>query len=256
MANFNLLQAIPNQQTIQQIAPAAPQNHDGLLGLAQGIKQLVGNREAPQPQQNINLPNPAIDTIKNKIGGNDPFMMGMDLGKFHPDLRATMAGISSVESAGSKNPYMAISAPTRGDRAYGKYQIMGKNIPSWTRQALGKSLTVQEFLSDPTAQEKTTAFQINKSLTNGYSPQDAASIWFSGKPINKAGKVKDVYGTTVPDYVNRFNKGYLQFKVALDDSGHVGLTPPRKDLPGQLRPTGSPPPKQPIPMTPGLLRVL
>jgi len=45
-----------------------------------------------------------------------------------------MRGISEVESGGQADPYRATgpivtSGAYAGDRAYGKYQVMGKNIP-------------------------------------------------------------------------------------------------------------------------------
>ena len=132
----------------------------------------------------------------------------------HPELDYVMAGISNVETGGAKNPYASMSIRSKnGDRAYGKYQIMGNNIPSWTREALGRPMTAQEFLADPQAQEQTAAYQINRNLEK-YSPDDAASIWFSGRPQKKAGNSRDAYGTTVPQYVNKFNQGYLKAKEA------------------------------------------
>ena len=44
--------------------------------------------------------------------------------------------IASIESGGR---YNAMGPRTnKGDRAYGKYQMMGNNIPGWTRMALGR----------------------------------------------------------------------------------------------------------------------
>lgn len=126
-------------------------------------------------------------------------------------LAAVMAGIAGVESGGAKNPYKLLSISSgNGDRAHGKYQIMGNNIPSWTKAALGKSLTKQEFLNSPDAQEKTAAFIIGGYLKH-YSPQDTASMWFSGRPQSKAGNAKDAYGTSVPMYIKAFNKYYNKY---------------------------------------------
>src|SRR5258706_10469967 len=46
----------------------------------------------------------------------------------------------------SSNNYGAVGPSVNGDRAYGKYQVMDFNIPSWTSQYYGKSLTPQQFL--------------------------------------------------------------------------------------------------------------
>lgn len=133
----------------------------------------------------------------------------LDKNSFEYRLCATKNGIAAVESAGAKNPYVLKSKPSRnGDRAYGKYQIMGNNIPSWSKEALGKRLTIQEFLNSPALQEKIVDFHIGRNLKK-YSPQDVACIWFSGRTCKKAGNAKDVYGTSVPQYVAKFNRNYV-----------------------------------------------
>ena len=132
----------------------------------------------------------------------------------NPELQHTLNGISHVETGMEKDPYSSIGKVTKsGDRAYGKYQIMGSNIPKWSRTATGTPLTPQQFLSDPQAQERIAAYIINDYLNQGYSPQDAASMWFTGRPTGKVkGTAKDAYGTTNNQYQKKFNKGYLNSK--------------------------------------------
>lgn len=168
--------------------------------------QAFGQQNKLNPQQLAQLPS-MIQNRTNSASATVP--------NAHPELQSTMAGIYNVETAGAKNPYGSVSIPARdGSRSYGKYQISGKNIPSWTNEALGHPMTAQQFLADPKAQEQTAAFHVNRILSSGNSPQDAASIWFSGRPQRKAGNAKDTYGTTVPQYVNKFNQGYLKSKGA------------------------------------------
>jgi hypothetical protein len=50
-------------------------------------------------------------------------------------LGAAKAAIANNESAGSGG-YSAIGPVVNGDRAYGKYQVMGANIPEWTGSIL------------------------------------------------------------------------------------------------------------------------
>jgi uncharacterized protein (TIGR02594 family) len=167
--------------------------------------QAFGQQAGLNPQQLANLPNHA-QQVPNSVTYSIP--------NAHPELNSTMQGIYGVESQSSKHPYQAVSIPARdGTRSYGKYQINGKNIPSWTKEALGYPMTTQQFIASPEAQEQTAAFHMNKMLNQGYSPQDVASIWFSGRPQKKAGNAKDTYGTSVPQYVNKFNQGYLRAKV-------------------------------------------
>lgn len=122
------------------------------------------------------------------------------------NMPAAKAAVSNIESGGN---YQAVGPVTKsGDRAYGKYQVMGANIPKWTKEVLGKSLTPQEFLLDKDAQEAVFEDQFRRNTEKYGSAQDAASVWFSGKPLAKAGQRADILGTTVPSYVNKFNAVY------------------------------------------------
>jgi len=78
---------------------------------------------------------------------------------------------------------------------------MGANIPSWTKEVLGKAMTPQQFLSDPQAQDKVAIAKIGQSLKKHGTLEDAASVWFTGQPVAKAGNRQDVNGTTAPNYV-------------------------------------------------------
>lgn len=105
-------------------------------------------------------------------------------------LQALKQGIGRVESG---NNYMALGEELKRkggttDRAYGKYQVMGANIPSWTEQALGRKLTPFEFLHSPEAQEAVFENQMINNLHKYGTLQDAASVWFSGRPLAQAQK--------------------------------------------------------------------
>lgn len=118
-------------------------------------------------------------------------------------------GVARVESGGN---YAAIGPAVKRkdgvDHAYGKYQVMGANIPSWTKQALGKSLTIQEFINDPDAQEKVFEDQFTRNIKKYGSLEDAVSVWFSGRPLAQATKAgaRDV-NMGVPEYVQKVMAG-------------------------------------------------
>ena len=121
-------------------------------------------------------------------------------------LAKTMQAIKRIESRGRSD---ALGPATRtGDRAHGLYQVMGANIPSWTEEALGRRLTPEEFLKDEKAQEETAKHRMGLYLKKYNDPAQVASMWFSGRPIEKAGEAADVTGTTVPRYISMFNKYY------------------------------------------------
>lgn len=110
--------------------------------------------------------------------------------------------IAAVESGGR---YGILGPVTRsGDRAYGKYQVMGANIGPWTKEVLGKELTPQQFLADPAAQDAVFKAKFGQAVAKYGNPQDAASVWFSGRPMAKAGSASDGF-STVPQYVAKFN---------------------------------------------------
>jgi hypothetical protein len=130
--------------------------------------------------------------------------------------------IASIESRGSGD-YNALGPQTGGDRAYGRYQVMGKNIPQWTQQALGQALTPEQFLKSPEAQDK-----VFDTIFGGYvkqtgSPQDAASMWFTGKPLAQGANRRDVNGMSGQQYASRFSQalgGGQPVQVA-DASGRI-----------------------------------
>lgn len=119
-------------------------------------------------------------------------------------MGALKSAFAKVESDGSGG-YAAVGPVTRsGDRAYGKYQVMGANIPQWTKEALGYSMTPAEFRASPEAQEKVFEARMGGYLNKYGNVNDAASMWFSGRPMAAAGNASDGYNT-VPQYVAKIN---------------------------------------------------
>lgn len=109
--------------------------------------------------------------------------------------------IAGIESAGSGD-YSALGPVTKtGDRAYGRYQVMGANIPAWTKQALGREMTPEEFLADPRAQDATFD-AIFGGFAKKSGPEGAARQWFTGSPT---GTGSDQLGTSGDEYASRFN---------------------------------------------------
>ncbi|MDO6967020.1 phage tail length tape measure family protein [Rhizobium alvei] len=110
--------------------------------------------------------------------------------------------IAAIESGGN---YGALGPWTNGDRAYGKYQVMGNNIGPWTEQALGQRMTPDQFLANPAAQDAVFNQQFSASMAKYGTPQDAASVWFTGRPQAQGANSADVLGTTGRQYVDKFN---------------------------------------------------
>ena len=130
----------------------------------------------------------------------DPFASGGNTQQVDPYAKS----ISNIESGGR---YDIIGPATRdGDRAIGKYQVMGKNVGPWTKEALGQELTPEQFVSSPDAQEAVFKHKFG-SYVSKYGPEGAARAWFAGEGgMNDMGR-KDVLGTSVADYASKFNRG-------------------------------------------------
>lgn len=109
--------------------------------------------------------------------------------------------IAGIESGGK---YDALGPQTKtGDRAFGKYQVMGANVPEWTKAHLGRPMTPEEFLADPKAQDAVFQGQFGQ-YAQKYGPEGAARAWFAGEGgMNDLGR-KDQLGTSVGQYGQRF----------------------------------------------------
>lgn len=108
------------------------------------------------------------------------------------------AAISKQESGGN---YNAVGVWVSGDRAYGKYQVMGNNIPSWTKAYYGKSLTPQQFLNSPAAQEAVARGKL-QSYWNKYGARGAASAWYSGNASLSESTKPQPGGPSIKEYVD------------------------------------------------------
>jgi hypothetical protein len=130
-----------------------------------------------------------------------------------------------VETSGRKDGYSTVNSIG----AVGAYQVMKANIPSWTKEALGHSLTWQQFRDSPSAQDQVARYKLGKTYAK-YGPEGAAAVWFSGQP-NPNSKASDG-GNTVRQYVN---------KVMGFATGHKGRMPssPAPTSPGAATPEAS-----------------
>lgn len=85
---------------------------------------------------------------------------------------------------------------------------MPGNLPSWSKEALGRVVSEQEFLQSPKIQDAIAQHQMGKIYNQYGTLEDVASVWFSGRPVAKAGNAKDVIGTSVPKYVQNIRSIY------------------------------------------------
>lgn len=111
--------------------------------------------------------------------------------------------ISNIESGGN---YGLLGPLTKsGDRAYGKYQVMGNNIGPWTKEVLGVEMSPKDFLGSPQVQDAVFNQKFNQYVQK-YGPDGAARAWFAGEKGMNNLNAKDSLGTSVADYQKKFDQ--------------------------------------------------
>lgn len=115
--------------------------------------------------------------------------------------------IAGIESGGRYDAVGPVANP-KGQRAYGKYQIMDFNVGPWTQEVLGTAMTPQQFLASPQAQDAVFKAKFGQYAQKYGSPEAAARAWFAGEGgMNNPGAT-DVLGTTVQGYGQKFAQAY------------------------------------------------
>jgi hypothetical protein len=122
-------------------------------------------------------------------------------------LAQPKAAISAIESGSPGGNYQELGPiiPKTGDRAYGRYQVMGANIPDWTEKHFGQRLTPQQFIANPAAQDAVFNGQFGE-YARKYGPTKAAKAWFAGERGMNNPNARDPLGTTVSSYAEQFNR--------------------------------------------------
>ena len=114
--------------------------------------------------------------------------------------------IQGIESSGD----YGIVGPTHPQygRALGAYQVMEANLPKWTKDAIGREVSADEFLSSKDIQDRVFDHRFGGDMAqNGGDPRQAASVWFTGRPINaQSSAAKDSLGTSGSRYLAKFDQ--------------------------------------------------
>lgn len=182
--------------------PASQAFNGNLAGETSGV--LPDMFAAPRPRPAGALPNAFLASPVVMPASERQSILAPGQGM--PSLDAAAHAIGAVESGGSKNPYAEVGPPTRsGDVALGRWQVMSRNLPAFLKQAGLPQMSAADFLRDPQAQR-----QVFDTVFGGYMQKygnfnDAASAWFSGRPMAAAGNSSDGY-TTVPQYIAAANR--------------------------------------------------
>ena len=153
-------------------------------------RKVVGAQNKAIATASSQIPTKPLVSALSSVGGS----ISKVTASIGVSVEELMAGIKHVESRGRYNALGPVTSS--GDRAYGAYQVMGNNIPSWTKELTGTSSSIKEFLRDTSLQDRVAFQQLSKSLDKFGNWQDAASVWFSGQPLAKARTRSDGYNTT------------------------------------------------------------
>ncbi|MEV4228131.1 hypothetical protein AB0J81_13725 [Streptomyces bobili] len=134
-----------------------------------------------------------------------------------PGFEAFLWSLTQQESGGN---YRAVGVWVGNDRAYGRYQVMGNNVPSWTARHYGKRLTPQQFLNNSAAQDAVVRGVLG-GYYKKYGAAGAAAMWYSGQS-----NPNKTYGNPpVKTYVNSVLKraqSYSGQSYSGSSSGYTG----------------------------------
>lgn len=173
----------------------------------QQIKEIIENN----PDLNMFIP---YSQLASQLPAVVPFMR--KYGDSHNGISGTSKTIARMQSSLVGQPSrlsQAIIGKESGGQsgvtnkdsgALGYGQVMPENVPSWTKEALGRSMTPEAFLNDPQAQVRVVNFKIKQyydtAIRQGHPPdiaiRMAAAAWYAG-PGNM-----HLYDNTRPQYTN------------------------------------------------------
>jgi len=174
---------------------------------------------APQeeePRGFMTRPQSRRDAILNRTNFDDTNRPAGPAGSVQPlpEEQAVMQAIKDIESGGGnyevRGPVVQ-SGRYAGERAMGAYQVMPGNLPQWSRQALGREVSETEFMQSKEIQDAIFLDQMRRNYERYGTWEDAASVWFTGRPVSQSQNASDGY-TSAPDYIRRFSSAYNRYR--------------------------------------------
>lgn len=181
------------------------------IGLRQQQLNVFFNQNDNSTEQNVENPYiENIDATQSQV--NVPSFKPQEISTYENipfNINKISEAIGQYESGNKfwKFGNTVKSGRYAGERALGKYQIMPGNLPSWSKEALGREVSQKEFMENEELQDAIAQHQMLKIAKKHNNPIDVASIWLSGRPFGKS-KAKDVNGTNQTTYVKNVMKYY------------------------------------------------
>lgn len=199
-------------------------------GMLESIGNWIGgiftSRKMTQAQ------NKAIETAAAKIPA-EPLVkvtskfgdaVSQTTGKVSSSMLSYAAAIRQIESGGDysvRGPLIG-KGMYAGQRAAGAYQVMPGNLPSWTKELLGYSVSTTEFLKNQSLQDRVFYQQFGKSIDKFGNFSDAAAVWFSGQPLSVSRARSDGFNN-VEQYVSKANQALANVKTDVAIGAEVGI---------------------------------
>jgi hypothetical protein len=121
---------------------------------------------------------------------------------------------SMVAKESSGNPRAIGPRHAKLGRPLGLGQVMEANLPQWSKEAFGRTVTPDEYLANPKMQTDLIKHRMGIYKAK-YGDEGALSMWFTGKPT-PSGK-KDSLGTRDYDYVRDIMRGVRTSAVDPDE---------------------------------------
>jgi len=169
---------------LNQIVQGGQENADWTTNLK--LQQMAAAKQAQAVQQ-------ATQKGFNQASAGQPGTQSGDaFGMF-------MKAVAQQESGGN---YGALGSMVGGDRAYGKYQVMGANVANWTKEALGYSMDPNAFLQNKAAQDQVAKYKLGQ-LFRQFGPKQGAAAWNQGVAGMQAGGGHD-YAKEVMQRMQQF----------------------------------------------------
>ena len=117
------------------------------------------------------------------------------------DMDRAKYAVCRIESGCNYYKYGPVTRT--GDRAYGKYQVMGRNVVRWTCE-VGQCMTPQQFMGSPEMQERVFEHKFGQYVAQ-YGYNGAARAWFAGPGCVLRWCGGDQLGTSVNGYTAKFS---------------------------------------------------
>jgi hypothetical protein len=141
-------------------------------------------------------------------GGGGQATGDLSAGSGMVPMNIAKAAIAENESGGrygEVGPQVPATRDHPSGHALGKYQVMDYDLPNRLAAAGLPAMNSAEFLRNPEAQERQFEHEFGGLMQKHGNFNDAASVWFSGRPMAQAGNASDGY-STVPQYIAKANR--------------------------------------------------